>query len=81
MRICGDPAETETLATIDPLVSRRTGGGSVHPEATVVVAAAKPWHYWISFLLLASFILLVLALVVGYVWRVVLVRYGFRTEK
>jgi hypothetical protein len=30
---------------------------------------------------MASFILLVLALVVGYVWRVVLVRYGFRTEK
>ena len=46
-----------------------------------VLAASKPWHYWISFVLVASFVALAIALVVGYVWRVVLVRYGFRTEK
>ena len=55
--------------------------GAGRALAAPVLGAAKPWHYWISFLLMASFVLLVLALVVGYVWRVVLVRYGFRSEK
>jgi hypothetical protein len=50
-------------------------------SAHLVLAAAKPWHYWISFVLVLSLVLMLLGLAAGYVWRVVLVKYGFRTEK
>jgi len=38
---------------------------------TPALAAAKPWHYWVSFLLLASFALVVVALLVGYYVKVI----------
>jgi len=40
-----------------------------------VLADAKPWTYWISFVLAASAILAVLALVVGYIVKVVSLKY------
>jgi hypothetical protein len=49
--------------------------------ATPVVLAAKPWHYWISFVLAASFIGLALMMVVGYVVRVVMLKYGIKVGR
>jgi len=46
-----------------------------------VLAAAKPWHYWLAFLFVFAFVAALLGIAVGYVWKVVLVKYGFRTEK
>lgn len=43
-----------------------------------VVADAKPWHYWISFLLAAGFILSVLALAVAYYVKVLRLKYRGR---
>lgn len=40
-----------------------------------LLATAKPWTYWISFVLVVATILTILALVVGYIVRVVSVRY------
>ena len=46
--------------------------------ATPVVLAAKPWHYWISFVLAASFVGLVVMMIVGYVVKVVMLKYGIK---
>jgi uncharacterized integral membrane protein len=44
----------------------------------VVVAAAKPWHYWLSIVLAASFLGLLFMMIVGYFVRVVTLKYGIR---
>ena len=49
--------------------------------APVVLAAAKPWHYWISFVLAASFLGLLLMMAVGYVVRVVMLKYGIKVGR
>ena len=49
--------------------------------ATPVVLAAKPWHYWISFVLAASFLGLALMMVVGYVVKVVMLKYGVKVGR
>jgi uncharacterized integral membrane protein len=49
--------------------------------ATPVVLAAKPWHYWISFVLAASFLGLALMMVVGYVVKVVMLKYGIKVGR
>jgi uncharacterized integral membrane protein len=49
--------------------------------ATPVVLAAKPWHYWISFVLAASFVGLVLMMVVGYFVKVVMLKYGIKVGR
>ena len=49
--------------------------------ATPVVLAAKPWHYWISFVLAASFVGLVVMMVVGYFVRVVMLKYGIKVGR
>ena len=49
--------------------------------ATPVVLAAKPWHYWISFVLAASFLGLVLMMVVGYTVKVLFLKYGVRVGR
>jgi thiosulfate reductase cytochrome b subunit len=47
----------------------------------VVLAAAKPWHYWISFVLAASFLGLLFMMLVGYVVKVVMLKYGIRVGR
>jgi ABC-type sugar transport system substrate-binding protein len=49
--------------------------------ATPVMAAAKPWHYWLSIVLVLSFLGMGFALAVGYVVRVVAPKYGIRVGK
>jgi len=53
----------------------------IDEEENPVLAAAKPWHYWLAFLFVFAFVAALLGIAVGYVWKVVLVKYGFRTEK
>ena len=43
-----------------------------------VVAAAKPWHFWIAPVLALSFVGLLFMMLVGYVVRVVMLKYGIR---
>jgi Kef-type K+ transport system membrane component KefB len=56
---------------------------SAGPAAAVtpVLAKAKPWHYWASFVLAASFLGMMFMLVVGYLIRVVGPKYGIRVGK
>ena len=49
--------------------------------APPVVLAAKPWHYWISFVLAASFLGLLLMMVVGYVVKVLMLKYGVKVGR
>ena len=49
--------------------------------ATPVVLAAKPWHYWISFVLAASFLGLLVMMLVGYLVKVVMLKYGVRVGR
>jgi hypothetical protein len=46
-----------------------------------VVAAAKPWHYWIAPVLALSFVGLLFMMLVGYVVRVVMLKYGVRVGR
>ena len=46
-----------------------------------VVAAAKPWHYWIAPVLALSFVGLLFMMIVGYVVRVVMLKYGVRVGR
>jgi hypothetical protein len=53
----------------------------VDPVRAAVILAAKPWHYWLSLVLMASFAGLVLLLALGYVVRVVMAKYGIRVGR
>jgi len=55
--------------------------GAAPASASPVLAAAKPWHYWASFVLAASFLGIVVLLVLGYVMKVVTLKYGIRIGK
>lgn len=52
--------------------------GAAPASAAPVLAAAKPWHYWIAFVLMASFLGLVAMLGIGYLVRVTMAKYGIR---
>ena len=52
------------------------GPASASPAS--VVAAAKPWHYWLAPVLALSFVGLLFMLLLGYVVRVVMLKYGVR---
>jgi hypothetical protein len=47
----------------------------------VMLATAKPWHYWISIVLAASFVGLLFMMIVGYVVRVVMLKYGIKVGR
>lgn len=49
--------------------------------ATPVVAAAKPWHYWIAPVLALSFVGLLLMMIVGYVVKVLMLKYGVKVGR
>ena len=55
--------------------------GEAGVVAPPVVLAAKPWHYWISYVLAASFLGLVLMMVVGFVVKVVMLKYGIKVGR
>lgn len=46
-----------------------------------VVAAAKPWHYWLAPVLAASFVGLLFMMLVGYVVKVVMLKYGVKVGR
>lgn len=45
--------------------------------ATTTAVVSRPWHYWAAPILAASFVLLALALGVGYFVRVLNPKHGF----
>jgi hypothetical protein len=49
--------------------------------AAPVVAAAKPWHYWLAPVLTASFVGLLFMMLVGYVVKVVMLKYGVKVGR
>jgi hypothetical protein len=46
-----------------------------------LVAAAKPWHYWAAPLLAVSFVGLVVMMVLGYVVKVLMLKYGVKVGR
>ena len=55
--------------------------GPAQAATPVVVAAAKPWHYWISIVLAVSFFGLLLQMLLGYVVKVVMPKYGIKVGR
>ena len=55
--------------------------GPASASPYLVVAKAKPWHYWIAPVLALSFVGLLFMLLVGYVVRVVMLKYGVRVGR
>lgn len=45
------------------------------------LAAAKPWHFWIAPVLALSFVGLAFMMVVGYVVKVVMLKYGVKVGR
>ena len=50
-------------------------------SATGMVAAAKPWHYWIALPLVASVLGLFFMMAVGYVVKVTMAKYGIKVGR
>jgi hypothetical protein len=46
-----------------------------------VVAAAKPWHYWIAPVMALSFVGLLFMMLLGYLVRVIMLKYGVRVGR
>lgn len=55
--------------------------GSASASPPVVVAAAKPWHFWMAPVLALSFVGLLFMMLLGYVVRVVMLKYGVRVGR
>ena len=49
--------------------------------ASPVVAAAKPWHYWLAPVLFLSFLGLVVMMLVGYAVKVLMLKYGVKVGR
>jgi hypothetical protein len=49
--------------------------------ATPFVAAAKPWHYWMAPVLALSFVGLLFMMLVGYVVKVLMLKYGVKVGR
>jgi hypothetical protein len=45
------------------------------------VAAAKPWHYWLAPVLFLSFLGLLFMMLVGYVVKVLMLKYGVKVGR
>jgi len=45
------------------------------------LAAAKPWHFWIAPVLALSFVGLVFMMLVGYVVKVLMLKYGVKVGR
>jgi len=46
-----------------------------------LLAKAKPWHYWLSLVLAASVVGLFVMMIIGYIVRVVMLKYGIRVGR
>lgn len=46
-----------------------------------VLAAAKPWHYWIAPVLTLSFVGLLFMMLLGYVVKVLMLKYGVKVGR
>ncbi len=56
--------------------------GATHPPATLSpMFAAQPWDWWIGVVLFAMGVLAILAIVVGYVYKVVMPQYPRRGQQ
>lgn len=56
--------------------------GAVPASAAPVLAAVKrPWHYWLAPVLTLSFLGIAVLLVLGYLVRVVMAKYGIRVGR
>ena len=47
----------------------------------VVLAKAKPWHFWLAPVLGLSFVGLLLMMLLGYVVKVVMLKYGVKVGR
>ena len=47
----------------------------------VVLAKAKPWHYWLAPVLGLSFVGLLFMMLIGYAVRVLMLKYGVRVGR
>lgn len=70
-------AERATLLSVVVFVLL-SGPASAAPP---VVAAAKPWHYWIAPVLALSFVGLLFMMIVGYVVKVLMLKYGVKVGR
>jgi hypothetical protein len=57
------------------------GRGVPGMTVPVVLAKAKPWHFWIAPVLGLSFVGLLFMMLVGYVVKVVMLKYGVRVGR
>ena len=56
--------------------------GTLPASAAPVLAAVKrPWHYWLAPVLTLSFLGIAFLLVVGYLVRVTMAKYGIRVGR
>jgi hypothetical protein len=49
--------------------------------APVVLAKAKPWHFWLAPVLALSFVGLLFMMIIGYVVRVLFLKYGVKVGR
>lgn len=72
------PAERAILLSVVVFVLLAAGPASA---TTPLVAAAKPWHYWIAPVLALSFVGLLFMMLVGYVVKVLMLKYGVKVGR
>jgi hypothetical protein len=56
-------------------------GAAPAAAAPVLAAVKRPWHYWLAPVLTLSFLGVAFLLVVGYLVRVTMAKYGIRVGR
>ena len=56
-------------------------GATSAAAAPVLAAVKRPWHYWLAPVLTLSFLGIAFLLVVGYLVRVTMAKYGIRVGR
>jgi hypothetical protein len=55
--------------------------GPASAASPLVLAKAKPWHFWLAPVLALSFVGMLFMMLIGYVVKVVMLKYGVRVGR
>ena len=73
-----DSPRNRGCAALLSLVMLLALAGPAAASPPVVLAKVKPWHWWLAPVLGLSFVGLLLMMILGYVVKVVMLKYGVK---
>ena len=75
------PLKVGRAALLSVVLLVALAGPATAAGVPVMLAKAKPWHFWIAPVLALSFVGLLFMMLIGYVVRVLMLKYGVKVGR